>query len=100
MTEASSATLDADYRVTKDDLLSKLCEYVGSLLNIPPDQVDVDKTFDRMGLDSSAILALTGDLEEWLGVNLDPSVGYDYPTMDLLAGHIAELAANQPAPCR
>ncbi len=33
---------------------------------------------------------MTGDLEDWLGCELDPTLLYDYPTIDALAWHLAE----------
>jgi len=30
-------------------------------------------------------------LEDWLGLTIDPTVVYDYPTIEALAKHLAEL---------
>jgi len=32
---------------------------------------------------------MTGDLEEWLEREFDPTVLYDYPTIELLTAHLA-----------
>jgi acyl carrier protein len=34
-------------------------------------------------------IGLTGDLEDWLGTRLDPTLLYDYPTVAALAKHLA-----------
>lgn len=63
--------------------------YLAELLEIEPDEVDVTIPFDRYGLDSSAAVGLTGDLEDWLGRELDPTLLYDYPTVEALVQHLS-----------
>ena len=46
--------------------------------------------FDRYGLDSSAAIGMIGDLENWIGIELDPTLPYDYPSIETLAQHLAE----------
>ena len=67
-----------------------LVSYLAELLEIEPDEVDVTIPFDRYGLDSSAAVELSGDLEDWLGRELDPTLLYDYPTVEALAKHLSE----------
>ncbi len=67
-----------------------LISYLAELLGIEPDELDVTIPFDRYGLDSSAAVGMIGDLEEWLGSQLDPTLIYDYPTIEVLAGHLSE----------
>lgn len=67
-----------------------LISYLAELLEIEPDELDVTIPFDRYGLDSSAAVGMIGDLEEWLGSELDPTLIYDYPTIEALAGHLSE----------
>ncbi|NEO73373.1 acyl carrier protein [Moorena sp. SIO3H5] len=66
-----------------------LVSYLAELLEIESDEIDVTIPFDRYGLDSSAAVGLTGDLEDWLGSDLDPTLMYDYPTIEALANHVA-----------
>nr|AQX77692.1 NocM [Nodularia sp. HBU26] len=63
---------------------------MSDLLEIEPDEVDVETTFARYGLDSSAAVILTGDLGNWLGKEIEPTVMYDYPTIAKLAEYVAE----------
>ncbi|NJL82099.1 MAG: acyl carrier protein [Chloroflexaceae bacterium] len=64
--------------------------YIAELLEVEPSEVDTSLPFDRYGLDSSAAVGLTGDLEDWLERKLDPTLLYDYPTVEALAQHLAE----------
>ena len=67
-----------------------IVSYIAELLEIEPDQVDATIPFDRYGLDSSAAIGMTGDLEECLGYEVDPTLIYDYPTIKALAEHLSE----------
>ena len=68
----------------QDWLIGRLAE----LLEIDPDEVEVDITFDRYGLDSSAAIGLSGDLADWLGIEIEPTLLYDYPTVEALAQYL------------
>ncbi|WP_238697480.1 SDR family NAD(P)-dependent oxidoreductase, partial [Streptomyces sp. E2N166] len=63
-----------------------LRELVGSRLGVPVDAVDVGLGYYELGLGSADLLALVGELEGRLSVELSPTVMFEYRT-------IAELAA-------
>ena len=72
-----------------------MCNYVADLLEVDISQIDVTIPFDRYGLDSSAAVGLAGDLEDYLEEELDPTLLYDYPTIESLTNHLVEeLSAN------
>ncbi|NJM71685.1 MAG: acyl carrier protein [Scytonema sp. RU_4_4] len=75
---------------TEAKIQAWLVSYLAELLEIDSDEIDVTIPFDRYGLDSSALVGLTGDLEAWLGRELDPTLLYDYPTIDALVQHLIE----------
>ena len=79
---------------TEREIDSWLAEYVGELLAMPSGEVDRDATFDSFGLDSAAAIMITGELEEWLGMSIDPHVAYDYPTIRLLRCHLVTLVRD------
>jgi len=60
------------------------------LTQAPPEEIDVTVPFENFALDSVTAVGLTGELEEWLGRNVDPMAVYDYPTIEALAKHLAE----------
>jgi acyl carrier protein len=64
--------------------------YLAELLGVDSDAVDVKIPFDRYGLDSSAAIGMTGELEDWLGYSIDPTLIYDYPTIESFAQHLTE----------
>ncbi|OKH21107.1 phosphopantetheine-binding protein [Hydrococcus rivularis NIES-593] len=63
--------------------------YLADLLETEPEEIDVTIPFDRYGLDSSAAVGLTGDLENWLGTEVEPTLLYDYPTVEALVEHLS-----------
>lgn len=69
-----------------------LVQYLSELVETTPEKIDAKNTFERYGLDSSAAIVLTGDLGDWLGKELDPTLIYDYPTIAALAEHLAEAS--------
>ena len=66
-----------------------LVSYLSQLLEIDQNNVDVTTSFDRYGLDSSATIGLTTDLGDWLGRSIDPTITYDYPSIESLSEHLA-----------
>lgn len=71
-----------------------LQQYLGELLDIEPDDVDIDTPFDRYGLDSSAAVGMTGDLSAWIGAAVDPAAPYDYPSIRQLSHAMVTDAKN------
>jgi acyl carrier protein len=76
--------------LTQERIQAWLVSYLAESLEIEKDKVEVAIPFDRYGLDSSAAVGLTGDLQDWLGYELEPTLLYDYPTIEALAQHLAE----------
>jgi acyl carrier protein len=67
-----------------------IVSYLAEMLEIEPDEVDVTIPFDQYGLDSAVAVGMTGDMEDWLERKLDPTLLYDYPTIEALSQHLAE----------
>ena len=70
-----------------------IVNYLGDRLEINPDEISVTTSFDRHGLDSAAAVGMIGDLEDWLSRELDATLVYDYPNIEVLAKHLAEDSA-------
>jgi acyl carrier protein len=49
---------------------------------------DPDASFAELGLDSVHAAHFIVELEEWLGVELDPELIYEHPTVADLARHV------------
>jgi acyl carrier protein len=57
-------------------------------LKISPDEISTSEPFSHYGLDSSAALTLAAELSEWLGQELDPTIFWEYPSIESLAHHL------------
>jgi acyl carrier protein len=62
---------------------------LSKLLKTEPGQIDVTKSFDRLGLDSATAVGITLDLEDFLGRDVDPEVLYENWTVQKLAAYLA-----------
>src|SRR5207249_4393273 len=59
-------------------------------LNVQPSRIDVREPLAHYGLDSVQAVSMAGELEDWLGRSLSPTLAYDYPSIHALAQHLAE----------
>ena len=74
-------------------LVSKLSERLG----IEPTEIDIREPLASYGLGSTEAVSLAGELAEWLGQQLPPALVYEYPTIELLARHLAASALTADA---
>lgn len=67
-----------------------LAAYLAEELHLPVGQLDLDKPFIDMGLDSAALVGMIGDIEDFLGRDLDPTLAYDHPTVRKFAAAVSK----------
>jgi 8-amino-7-oxononanoate synthase len=72
-------------------LIDKLAE----ILEIEPNQVDVGQNFEEYGLESAEAINLSGDLEDYLGCRLPPTLLWDYQNIEALAQYLATSNFSQ-----
>lgn len=65
----------------QDWLINRLAVW----LLLDPDEIEIQQPFASYGLTSITAVTMTGDLEDWLGVELSPTLAYEYPTIAALA---------------
>ena len=63
-------------------------------LKVPPAEIDPAVKFSRLGIDSTTSITFTIDLSEWLGLELQSDVMFDYPTINDLARHLTRHCAG------
>ncbi|PIE28198.1 MAG: phosphopantetheine-binding protein [Micrococcales bacterium] len=80
------------YRTGRRRVVQWLVKRVSTELGVDSRRIDPHRSFGILGLNSAAILGITGDLEQWLGVRVTPNLPYDYPSIGELATHLAEEA--------
>ena len=74
-------------------LIDKLAE----VLEIEPSQVDIGLDFEEYGLESAEAINLSGDLEEYLGCRLPPTLLWDYQNVEALAQYLANYLTQGQA---
>ena len=72
-----------------DDIRIWLTNQIADLLGVAPDEIDPSKSLESFGIASRDAITLVGDLENWTGLSLSPTLVYEYPTIDAIARHIA-----------
>ncbi|MCP3805304.1 SDR family NAD(P)-dependent oxidoreductase [Allokutzneria sp. A3M-2-11 16] len=73
-----------------------LTQRVAVAAGIDPDSVDPAVAFDAYGLTSTEAVSVAGELEEWLEVELAPTLLYRYPTIAKLAAFLGGQEDSAP----
>lgn len=71
--------------VTREQLISWLRQRLAELTGLSRAAVGTNDTFFSYGLDSARLMALNGELTEFLGRSTAATLWYDHPTVDALA---------------
>jgi acyl carrier protein len=77
-------------RKPPEDINGWMCNYLARKLNVAPDKIDTRESFDTFGLDSADAVRMIGDLEDFLGRRLSPSLAYKYPTIESMSRYLAD----------
>jgi phthiocerol/phenolphthiocerol synthesis type-I polyketide synthase A len=67
-------------------------------LRIPATQIDPDRSFPELGLDSMMAMGVLKATKSVLGVDVSPTMLWDHPTISSLAAHLAESLARKEVP--
>ena len=78
-----------------DAIKSWLVSEISELLSVDARELSVSEPLGNYGLSSMTGVILSGNIEDWLGIKLDPAVAWDYPTIESLAGHLANEVKDQ-----
>lgn len=74
-----------------------LAERIAALRRLDPADIDTERSFNELGVDSLDAMTLLGDIEERFGVVLDAAEIYDHPTPAALARAIAARSSAHAA---
>src|SRR5262249_36208384 len=80
-------------------IVSWLAAKVAEPLGLQAQEVDIRAPLAGFGIGSLRAVRLAAELEGWLGRKLSPTLVYDYPTIEALAGFLAG-ESNDDAPAR
>lgn len=80
---------------TVDSLSQWLRAWVHKTTGVPLEEISDDKSMETFGLSSRDVVILSGELENLLGVKLDATVAYEYPTIGKLTARLLEGEPNR-----
>ena len=93
-----SETLPMPHPQDADAIGSWLSDRVAHHLELPAGEIDRDAPLAGYGLDSVHALTLCTDIEDALGVAVEPTLLWDVDTIHRLAAHLVGLAAEPMSP--
>ena len=67
-----------------------LVELVARYATVPTESIDMEASFDELGLGSREAVAITGDLEDALGIEVSPTLAWEYPTLQTMARFLSD----------
>jgi acyl carrier protein len=73
-----------------DEIEAMLAQQVARKTGAAPREVDRDRRFDHLGLDSADAVRMVGEMEDFVGRPLSAALPYEYPTIRQLARHLAD----------
>jgi len=82
-------------KISEETIQLWLIKQIASTTGLLHQQIDISEPFSSYGIDSVVAVALSAELANWLGQDIDPTITWDYPTVKMLARH---LAANFVVP--
>ncbi|MEV0700905.1 acyl carrier protein [Saccharopolyspora sp. NPDC003752] len=82
---------------TVSEIENWLAEKIGYRLGVPASEVDTEQYFDEFSIESNEALVLAGELESWLGMELETTALWYHPTISQLARYIVEEAGKHVA---
>lgn len=66
-----------------------LIDQIAERLDLDPDEIDIQATFESFGMESAEALVLLTQLEQWLGYSVPPVLVWNYPTIAQLSERLA-----------
>lgn len=79
---------------SREEIQNWLRLKIAEKIKSTPDKILVDVPFTNYSLDSILLVTLVDELEEWLETQLDPTIFWEYPTIEILTDWL--LSAELP----
>ncbi|NEP12520.1 MAG: acyl carrier protein [Symploca sp. SIO2C1] len=86
----SNGSKDSNNPPTVEEVQDWLIAYLSQLLDLESEEISINTSFSRYGLDSSESISLMRDFSNWLGREIDPTIVYSYPTIEAIAKHLGK----------
>ena len=73
-----------------EELHTWLRSRIALYLEVEPEKVDPETSFEAQGLDSMSALTLCDEIEEQFDITVEPTLAWDYPNITKLAEYLRE----------
>ncbi|MBP5974475.1 AMP-binding protein [Brasilonema sp. CT11] len=91
--QATEQALSQEKSYSQEAIQAWLISKVAEQLQVVPEEIDIQQPLAQYGLSSMVAVSLAGETQEWLGHKVSPTLLYDYPSIELLAQHLAQKTA-------
>jgi acyl carrier protein len=85
---------------SRESIADWLTQWIAKELGLPVAEIETSQSLLNYSLSSVTAMMLVGDLEEWLGLTLPPTLVWDYPSIDAivdyLTGEVSGSASETP----
>jgi len=75
---------------------SWLVAWIAREMRVDASRVDAREPLVNFGMGSRQALLLVGDLEDWLGTRVDPTLAWDHPTVEKISRFLAGQMKQAP----
>ena len=75
---------------SKEELRGFIVSTLSDMLGSSPNEIALDANFDQLGVSSSSAIGLIGELEEYLDIDITPSVLYEHNTVASLSAYFSK----------
>ena len=79
---------------TQDELRDWLCAYMAKELELPAGSIDPAEPMSAYGLDSIRAITMLADVEDHIGLAIDPNALWEFPTVDSFTEMLVDLSAQ------
>jgi acyl carrier protein len=87
--------IQVEQELSNETMSNWLVERVAYYLHKNTSEIQTDQPLAGYGLDSVYAVSLCGDLEDLLGMYVEPTLAWDYPTIDEIVGFLQQELAEQ-----
>ncbi len=85
----------SDHQMVIESIEAWLVQWLTLRAGVTPGDIELDKPFADYGLDSMTAVELSGEIEDWSGIEVTPTVALNYPTVSRLSRYITDQWIGQ-----
>lgn len=80
--------------VTKTQIIDFILTRLTAQMHLAKESIDIQSPLANYGVDSIHALSLCAELEDWLGIEIEQTIAWDYPTIEKMAEFLESEVAS------